>query len=691
MKILTLARLSLTILLVCIFIGSHAQVTTGTLLEEMINLKKLAEFPSPSFETLQFSSYDRHSITPDQEGWFANSDGFGGESIPGFEKVLEEPGADGIGRYLICDVEGPGAVVRLWTAWIIGDLEVYLDNSETALYDGPAQDFFLDAYDAMAGSKDQFNRDGAFRQNMAGYYPIPFEKNLKMIWIGKIEDLHFYHVQVRMYNPEAQVSSFQVSDLKEYKSHIEQVSNTLLDPQEHLSPQGDKKIFSQSIQAGQDKEFVVLKGEQAITQLKIKIMSEDLTRALRQNIIRISFDGAPSAQVESPIGDFFGAAPGVNPYHSLPFSVLPDGSMICRYYMPYQDSVIISIKNTGQEPAHVYTEVYTEPYTWKKGSSMHFRARWRIDHGLLASYRPSQDIPYLISSGKGVCVGAVAFLYNPTSVPSSWGNWWGEGDEKIYIDQADFPAFFGTGSEDYYNYAWSSSDIFYHAYCGQPRNDGPGNRGFVTNYRWHILDNIPFQSGFAFYMELMSHEPVTDFSYGRTVYLYALPGMYDDHLGITGEDLRHIELPDRWYPEGKKGSHNAKFFQAELLLENQQHIKLEHDRLWSGGSIMAWKPTTGKETLTMYLPIEEAGNYTIIFTFGLDAEGGSFKVKAGDTFLNLKGNDIVNLQDPYRKLSRNYRSQPMQLDSGLNKISIIPAEGNQGKVKIDFIWLMKSR
>ncbi len=37
------------------------------------------------------------------------------------------------------------------------------------------------------------------------------------------------------------------------------------------------------------------------------------------------------------------------------------------------------------------------------------------------------------------------------------GGWWGEGDEKIYIDENDlkrkFPSHFGTGTEDYYGWA----------------------------------------------------------------------------------------------------------------------------------------------------------------------------------------------------------------------------------------------
>ena len=102
-------------------------------------------------------------------------------------------------------------------------------------------------------------------------------------------------------------------------------------------------------------------------------------------------------------------------------------------------------------------------------------------------------MPYLIAQGQGVYVGTTTLLMNPNPVPTPYGNWWGEGDEKIFVDNEPRPSTFGTGSEDYYNYAWSSPDIFIFPYCAQPRNDGPANRGFVTNNRWHVLDALPFE------------------------------------------------------------------------------------------------------------------------------------------------------------------------------------------------------
>jgi len=91
---------------------SQETITTATLLSEMIELERLASQSPNNYRTLQFTSYDRRSVNPDKPLWFANSDGFGGEPIPGFEKVLKQPGEDGIGEYLICVVTGPGAIVK---------------------------------------------------------------------------------------------------------------------------------------------------------------------------------------------------------------------------------------------------------------------------------------------------------------------------------------------------------------------------------------------------------------------------------------------------------------------------------------------------------------------------------------------------------------------------------------------------
>ena len=144
--------------------------------------------------------------------------------------------------------------------------------------------------------------------------------------------------------------------------------------------------------------------------------------------------------------------------------------MLCRYVMPCKDSIEISFDNRGDQPVSITGSVLPMGYTWDE-RSMHFYARWRVNHCLVASGEEdcmgAQDIPFLLARGQGVYAGTAVMLLNPNSVPTPHGNWWGEGDEKIFVDDDQFPSIFGTGSEDYFNYAWSATDIFFFPYCGQ--------------------------------------------------------------------------------------------------------------------------------------------------------------------------------------------------------------------------------
>ncbi len=669
-------------------------ITTGTLIREMVDLRSLVEYPDPAYRSVQFSSYDRRSVHPDKPDWFANSDGFGQEPIPGFIEVLREPDDNGIGEYLMCDIKGPGAIVRLWTAAINGDIRLYLDDVSKPFYEGPAQPFFLETYKTIAPDYPSEIFNGSFSQNMAGYYPVTFAKRCRIEWIGDLNRLHFYHIGVRVYDQKAVVKTFSVNDLNLYKEDIMEVANLLKDPVTHWtfpkgslcdSPEHRSTDITIEIPAGEERELLKLKGEGAIECLTLQLSAGDLNNALRQTVMNISFDGSPWGEVQSPVGDFFGAAPGINPYQSLPFSVMTDGTMICRFVMPYHDSVRLSLKNTGEQPVFVSGNVLNGKYGWIEGKSMHFRARWRVDHNLFSSNEKPYDIPYLVAHGKGIIVGAVAMIMNPTPVPSSWGNWWGEGDEKIFVDENDFPSFFGTGSEDYFNYAWSSSEIFAHGYCGQPRNDGPANRGFVTNYRYHILDPIPFASNVAFYMELLSHGPVAGFSYGRIIYHYGLPGMIDDHIPLSDSDVKLPQLPKNWMPVRRYFCANADFYQAEDIAREGQEFELKEQDIWAGGKILVWKGAS----ISFTLPVTEEGEYVIVFTARRAPGAGSFESEINGQKLNFGEETLIELSVPYRTLARNFVAAPVTLTAGEQILTLINKSDPQKPIGIDFIWIMR--
>lgn len=697
----------LSILLTVFFLSSligaaerpdKTSITTASLFEEMIDLARLANFPSPAFHTVQYSSFDRCSKIPGGPGWFANSDGFGDEPMPNFEKVLKEPAVDGIGEYLIADVKGPGSIVRLWSAAISGKIQLFLDNKLTPLYDGPAIDFFHHVYDSFP-EVNNLNKDLLKRtiyERDAAYSPIPFKESMRLVWIGNLKEIHFYHVGVRLYEPGTEVISFSPQDLATYSKTMNRVINVLSDPERNYLPHSKEPSLpiSASIAPSEKREILTLRGPEALEILTIKLKAQNTDKALRQTLLQIVCDDNPWGQVQSPLGDFFGAAPGINPFDSLPFTVRPDGTMLCRYVMPFKNSLKIIIENFGDEPVQIEGSALPMPFKWDDGRSMHFRARWRVDHNLIASNEAVQDLPFLIAYGSGVYVGTTSFVLNPCPVPTSGGNWWGEGDEKIFIDKDKVPSTFGTGTEDYYNYSWSAPDLFNYPYCGQPRNDGPGNRGFVTNFRWHILDCLPFKSRVQFYMELFSHERTPGLSYARIGYHYGLPGLTDDHKAIMPDDLRYLELPPNWQPAARGAARNSEFHEAEEILKDRTNTHLREGKLWAGGKILDWNPQKKGESKTLVIKINKPGKKQIRLTLALTPNSGKVSALLDNRpWLWDDNRESIDLYEPYRTMLRTYSLAPLGFEAGEHALTLkfegAPLEVPTPEIGVDFIWIQK--
>jgi hypothetical protein len=128
-------------------------------------------------------------------------------------------------------------------------------------------------------------------------------------------------------------------------------------------------------------------------------------------------------------------------------------------------------------------------------------------------------------------------------------DWWGEGDEKIFVDGETFPSIFGTGTEDYYSYACCARDLFSHAYHNQPRSDGPGNSGHTCLSRFHVMDPIPFVDSLRFEMEIW-HWDNDNIWMAVTNYFYAKPGVKDNIAPIDPASLYVPKLPP---PEQRVG------------------------------------------------------------------------------------------------------------------------------------------
>jgi len=286
-------------------------------------------------------------------------------------------------------------------------------------------------------------------------------------------------------------------------------------------------------------------------------------------------------------------------------------------------------------------------------------------------------------------------LWNPTRIPTPYGSWWGEGDEKIFVDGDTFPSTFGTGSEDYFNYAWSSPDIFIYPYCAQPRNDGPGNRGYVTNLRWHLLDDLPFEQRLAFYMELYCHDHTPDTSYARIAYHYARPGLMDDHVLITDEDLRPPQYPPSWEPLARFAVRNSTFLAAEDVVMGEAARWIESGPLWAGGQLLVWRPIGPGDELRFVLPTPDEAHYGPFVCLRLDARGGRVSARFAGTPLRFEqGGEAISLFDPHRVLARQYDGQELQLPGGTHEFVLRyegPVDGGAGTpaIGIDYLGLRR--
>jgi hypothetical protein len=373
----------------------------------------------------------------------------------------------------------------------------------------------------------------------------------------------------------------------------------------------------------------------------------------------------------------------VNPLRSLPFTVEADGTMVCRFAMPFERTLRVELVNHTREGVRVEGAVRLGAWVWDD-RSMYFRAKWRADHELLAG-AGALDLPYAVVIGRGLWVGCAAMIMNPSGVPTAGGNWWGEGDEKILVDGEAAPSIFGTGSEDYFNYSWSRPDLFDHPYCGQPLDSGPDTSGYVSNHRYQVLDAVPFERSLAVLMELWAHNRTPGLSYGRLAYWYGRPGAVDDHRALLPADLRVPALPKR-EPKALGGARDARF-----ILPGQMGARASGGRLGMAASAVAtqlevlrWEAEKGAR-LELAVPVAKAGRQGLHWVAVHRPTGAVVRASWGGQALTTAGGEAVRLRSGSGSRALNVNFRPVELAAGPQVLVLECVEA--GEVDLDYVWV----
>jgi hypothetical protein len=480
-------------------------VTFQSLLEDMMNPDQLALWPSPAFVTHQASSYNRLAKTPsDPAGWFANND------CSHFIRM------DTVGdrhEWVMMDAAGPGCVDRFWTGGkdATGTVRFYLDGSATPALEGPLAGLLF-GKDFVAGGPLAYKTPHE-AGNM--YLPIPYAKHCKITYdevdpnnATAPSPQRWYNIEYRTYAPQTHVQTFTKQDYTDQVDLVKKVGDFLAGP--WAQPEGTSMTLDKEI------SLQLPGGAHAIRQLNFNLVGlapDQIIAAHRALVLIAHFDGEQT--IWCPVSDFFGSGVGVNVLTNWVCHVTQDGMMSTRWVMPYRQLGSLTLHNFGAQKVTVHLEAIVNLWNWSN-RSMHFHGTWRDQTDIPT--RPYSDWNYLTATGKGVYVGDTLSTYNPAD------GWFGEGDEKIWVDDDTFPSHFGTGTEDYYGSAWSFPGLYQSSFSNlilRPVTHGYIGETSVTRVR--DLDAITFTKSLKHDMEIWSWKDCK-MDYTVANYWYALPG-----------------------------------------------------------------------------------------------------------------------------------------------------------------------
>jgi len=540
------------------------RLTYTDLVGHLTDMERVAVLPAQGEQCMQWSSYDRASRYDEKTGkyvkWEANGDGNG---------YIRKEG----GKLVVAEMNGPGCIWRIWSATTKeGHVRIYLDGQPKPAVDLPFSGYF-------DGKNEPFTRS-ALVHTAAGngkncYIPIPFQKSCKIIADPNYGQ--YFQFTYSVFPRGTIVPTFNMNLSDEEKAALDKANERLTNCGADWDVyKGQKKEFiSVSIPAGEKKTVFKTSGPAAITSLIVRgPLPADIglqREILRELTISIFWDRQSKPAVWCPLGDFFGTAPGANQYKSLPLGIIGN-SAYSNWYMPFDKEVNIEFANESQTDVTAQFEITVTPLNNPVEKYGRFHAKWHRDTFLPAEPERKIDWTILKTTGRGRFCGVELEVWNPR------GGWWGEGDEKFFVDGEKFPSTYGTGSEDYFGYAWSSADLFYNPLHNQTICEG--NKGHISVNRWQIADNIPFQNSFEGSIEkYWPNEKPTQYS--CVAYWYQAAGEQDPYESIPVDQRVNFYSPITYplelsgitvleKPEGKLDEQNMSAYRPAKWKDDNQ-------------------------------------------------------------------------------------------------------------------------
>ncbi len=448
------------------------QVPSGTswfsVLTNSLDLSRLAKKTEPHERSLHFSS----SAAPEKTSLTHLAPEIFGDMDHGFFLRIEEH--ENYTDAVLAEAEGAGMVSWVWSANPTGELLLYINDLKTPRVRMPFRDFIRGKFLPV---RYPFSAKTANGYNL--HFPIIHSTRFKMVLrVQKKEQLAtlYYQIAWNALNSDEEIHPFNADQFIAQKVHLKLIAKQMLseprvlqEGEEIILPaKGSKEIFNSN--SSGTIQSISMKGD------------------LAGLCLRAFWDGSDQPSINCPLHLLFGVSGDFEKSDSIPANV-KRSQAILRWPMPFGSASRIELTNASN--VEVSLRIYTQ--TNKTSAPLRLCAQHTRFDNLETDAPNILDLANIQGSGR--IVGCTI------NVNSRTDQWWGEGDQMIWIDNSDKPVWRGTGTEDYFGFAWCSTKDFKHPLRGQTRVAYSRNSRNSTMHRYHILDTLPFQTNALFQTE----------------------------------------------------------------------------------------------------------------------------------------------------------------------------------------------
>lgn len=463
----------------------ESQLPEGTswasILLEASNLGNLTRPPQRHERSLMFSS----SVDPGKACLAYLAPEVLGDADHGF--FLSVSNKPDCVEATLADIEGPGAITWIWSANPAGQIAFFADDSKTPVIEMPFRALLTGGF---LPCKYPFASLTANGYNLS--FPIVHKRRLKVVLTVKDkQELAglFYQIAWNALDSAIVVHPFDSREIARSGPLLGSLAARFTAKQAATAPATRPVTVSLDLPAGTGQPFLETQTNGILQSLVITAPSK---QALSGLWIQAYWDRSAVPAMMCPASMLVGVSEKCEDTRSFPSSLIGNAISV-RWPMPFGAGSRMLLRNDGTTAvkALVTTEIVDQDDTT---SLLRFHANYTRHEYL--DLRRQNVLSLAEVHGRGRIVQCAI------RIDSRSDKWWGEGDHIIWLDRTDEPAWQGTGTEDYFGFAWCSNELFEHPFRSQTRADGSQTkRRIASMHRAHLLDTLPFHQWAKFEME----------------------------------------------------------------------------------------------------------------------------------------------------------------------------------------------